>query len=165
MQLASKATSRFNHQYLGTEHILLGLLQEGSWVVEEVLSHLHVDPRQLRSDVENLLQGGPEMIAMGRPPSKPRAKDVIQFSMAEAGDLNHNYVGVDTSPGLAARARRRRRPDVEPSRCDAGKRASGHIVPDRSLAVDHPTRERRGRRELKGIAAPTPAVCPYWAGA
>ena len=97
MQLASKATSRFNDQYLGTEHILLGLLQEGSWVVEEVLLHLHVDPRKLRLDVETLLQSGPEMTATGKLPSKPKAKDVIQYSVEEACHLNHNYVAPNTS--------------------------------------------------------------------
>lgn len=95
MQLANQEAHRFNHEYIGTEHILLGLVKEGSGVAANVLKNLDVDLRRIRNEVEKLVQSGPDMVTLGRLPHTPRAKKVLEFSMEEARNLNHNYVGTE----------------------------------------------------------------------
>ncbi|HBB73098.1 MAG TPA: NDP-hexose 4-ketoreductase, partial [Planctomycetaceae bacterium] len=86
---------RFNHEYIGTEHVLLGLIKEGSGVAANVLKNLDIDLRKIRMEVEKLVQSGPDMVTMGKLPQTPRAKKVIEYSMEEARNLNHNYVGTE----------------------------------------------------------------------
>ena len=95
MQLANQEAQRFNHEYIGTEHILLGLVKEGSGVAANVLKNLDVDLRKIRLEVEKLVQSGPEMVTIGKLPQTPRAKKVIEYSMEDARNLNHNYVGTE----------------------------------------------------------------------
>ncbi|MFG0289914.1 MAG: ATP-dependent Clp protease ATP-binding subunit [Rhodopirellula sp. JB044] len=95
MQLANQEAQRFNHEYIGTEHILLGLVKEGSGVAANVLKNLDVDLRKIRLEVEKLVQSGPEMVTVGKLPQTPRAKKVIEYSMEEARNLNHSYVGTE----------------------------------------------------------------------
>jgi ATP-dependent Clp protease ATP-binding subunit ClpC len=95
MQLANQEAQRFNHEYIGTEHVLLGLIKEGSGVAANVLKNLDIDLRKIRMEVEKLVQSGPDMVTMGKLPQTPRAKKVIEFSMEEARNLNHNYVGTE----------------------------------------------------------------------
>ncbi|WP_339909318.1 Clp protease N-terminal domain-containing protein, partial [Symmachiella dynata] len=95
MQLANQEAQRFNHEYIGTEHILLGLVKEGSGVAANVLKNLDVDLRKIRLEVEKIVQSGPDMVTMGKLPQTPRAKKVIEYSMEEARNLNHNYVGTE----------------------------------------------------------------------
>ena len=66
MQLANQEAQRFNHEYIGTEHILLGLVKEGSGVAANVLKNLEVDLRKIRLEVEKLVQSGPEMVTVGK---------------------------------------------------------------------------------------------------
>ena len=121
MQLANQEAQRFNHEYIGTEHILLGLVKEGSGVAANVLKNLDVDLRKIRLEVEKLVQSGPEMVTMGKLPQTPRAKKVIEYSMEEARNLNHNYVGTEhILLGFAARAGRRGRPGPDESGTEAG---------------------------------------------
>ena len=95
MQLANQEAQRFNHEYIGTEHILLGLIKEGSGVAANVLKNLDIDLRKIRIEVEKLVQSGPDMVTMGKLPQTPRAKKVIEYSMEEARNLGHNYVGTE----------------------------------------------------------------------
>ena len=95
MQLANQEAQHFNHEYIGTEHILLGLVKEGSGVAANVLKNLDGDLRKIRIEVEKLVQTGPEMVTMGKLPHTPRAKKVIEYSMEEARNLGHNYVGTE----------------------------------------------------------------------
>ncbi|MGQ9574941.1 MAG: ATP-dependent Clp protease ATP-binding subunit [Thermoguttaceae bacterium] len=95
MQLANQEAQRFNHEYIGTEHILLGLIKEGSGVAANVLRNLDIDLRKIRLEVEKLVQSGPDMVTMGKLPQTPRAKKVIEYSMEEARNLGHNYVGTE----------------------------------------------------------------------
>src|SRR5690349_13949588 len=97
MQLANQEAQRFNHEYIGTEHILLGLVKEGSGVAANVLKNLDIDLRKIRLEVEKIVQHGPggEQVVMGRLPHTPRAKKVIEYSIEEARNLNHNYVGTE----------------------------------------------------------------------
>src|SRR5947209_18026297 len=101
MQLANQEAQRFNHEYIGTEHILLGLIKEGSGVAANVLKNLDIDLRKIRLEVEKIVQSGPSMVTMGKLPQTPRAKKVIEYSIEEARNLNHNYVGTEhLLPGL-----------------------------------------------------------------
>lgn len=95
MQLANQEAQRFNHEYIGTEHILLGLVKEGSGVAANVLKNLDIDLKKVRVEVEKFVQTGPDMVTIGRLPQTPRAKKVIDYSIEEARNLNHNYVGTE----------------------------------------------------------------------
>jgi len=95
MALANQEAQRFNHEYIGTEHILLGLVKEGSGVGANVLKNLDVDLRKVRMEVEKLVKSGPDMVTMGKLPQTPRAKKVIEYAIEEARNLNHNYVGTE----------------------------------------------------------------------
>src|SRR5580700_2752204 len=95
MALANQEAQRFNHEYIGTEHILLGLVKEGSGVGANVLKNLDVDLRKIRNEVEKLVKSGPDMVTMGKLPQTPRAKKVIEYAIEEARNLNHNYVGTE----------------------------------------------------------------------
>src|SRR5919199_1341571 len=95
MHLANQEAQRFNHEYVGTEHVLLGLVKEGSGVAANVLKNLDVDLRKIRVEVEKIVQSGPDMVTMGKLPQTPRAKKVIEYAIEEARNLNHNYVGTE----------------------------------------------------------------------
>src|SRR3954465_2197344 len=86
MQLANQEAQRLNHEYVGTEHILLGLVEEGAGVAANVLKNLDVDAGRIRPEVEKSVQHGPpgEQVVMGRLPHTPRAKKVIEYSNDEA---------------------------------------------------------------------------------
>ncbi|MCW8139047.1 MAG: ATP-dependent Clp protease ATP-binding subunit [Planctomycetota bacterium] len=95
MGLARQEAQRFNHQYIGTEHILLGLIQEGSGVAANVLRNLDVDPERIRGEVEKIVQDGPTMATLGQLPFTPRAKKVLELASEEATNLRHNYIGTE----------------------------------------------------------------------
>src|SRR3989442_6664696 len=95
MQLANQEAQRFNHEYIGTEHILLGLVKEGSGVAANVLRNLDVDLRKIRLEVEKIVQSGPDMITRRKLSPTPQAKKVIEYSIEEAKNLGHNYVGTE----------------------------------------------------------------------
>ena len=95
MNLARQEAQRFNHEYLGTEHILLGLVQEGSGVAANVLKNMGIDLTKIRMEVEKIVKTGPSMVTMGQLPFTPRAKKVLELSMEEAGSLGHNYIGTE----------------------------------------------------------------------
>src|SRR5438105_7447423 len=95
MQLANQEAQRLKHEYIGTEHILLGLMKEGSGVAANVLKNLDIDLRKIRLEIEKIVQLGPDVVAMGKLPQTPRAKKVIEYSIEEARNLNHNYIGTE----------------------------------------------------------------------
>jgi ATP-dependent Clp protease ATP-binding subunit ClpA len=95
MALANQEVQRFNHEYIGTEHILLGLVNEGSGVGANVLKNLDVDLRKVRLEVEKLVKSAVDMVTMRKLPQTPRAKKVIEYAIEEARNLNHNYVGTE----------------------------------------------------------------------
>src|SRR5262245_34084674 len=95
MQLANQEAQRSNHEYIGTEHILLGLVKEGSGVAANVLKNLDVDLRKIRLEVEKIVKFGPAMESLGNLPQTPRVKKVIEYSVEEARNLNHNYIGTE----------------------------------------------------------------------
>ena len=95
MALANQEAQRFNHEYIGTEHILLGLLKEGSGVGPHVLVNLGVDLNTSRLEVEKRVKAGPEMQAMSKLPLTRRARKVSEFAVDEARNMNHNFVGTE----------------------------------------------------------------------
>ncbi|MGQ0552395.1 MAG: ATP-dependent Clp protease ATP-binding subunit [Planctomycetota bacterium] len=111
MNLAKSEAQRLNHEYIGTEHILLGLVQEGSGVAANVLRNMGIDLKRIRAEIEKLVKGSSTMVPMGNLPFTPRAKKVLELSLEEASQLGHNYIGTEhlllglikESEGIAAR--------------------------------------------------------------
>ncbi len=95
MSFARQEAMKFNHEYIGTEHILLGLVQEGSGVAANVLKNMTVDLEKIRHEVEKIVKTGPSMVTMGQLPFTPRAKKVLELSLEEASQLSHNYIGTE----------------------------------------------------------------------
>jgi ATP-dependent Clp protease ATP-binding subunit ClpC len=95
MSFARQEAMKFNHEYIGTEHILLGLVQEGSGVAANVLKNMTVDLDKIRHEVEKIVKTGPSMVTMGQLPFTPRAKKVLELSLEEASQLSHNYIGTE----------------------------------------------------------------------
>ena len=94
MQLANQEAQRSNHEYVGTEHVLLAIIKEGSGGAAKVLKNLDLDLNKVRGEVEKIVQW-PVGARMGKMPQTPRAKKVIEYSIEEARILNHNYVGTE----------------------------------------------------------------------
>ncbi|MCM8781801.1 MAG: ATP-dependent Clp protease ATP-binding subunit [Candidatus Omnitrophica bacterium] len=93
--LAKEEAKRFNHDYIGTEHILLGLIREGEGVAAAVLENLGLDSEKIRLEIEKLVQAGPSTVISGDIPFTPKAKKVIELAMDEARNLGHNYIGTE----------------------------------------------------------------------
>ncbi len=93
--LAKEEAKRFNHDYIGTEHILLGLVREGEGVAAAVLASFALSPEKIRLEVEKLVQPGPSTVVSGDLPFTPKAKKVIELSIDEARALGHNYIGTE----------------------------------------------------------------------
>ncbi len=165
MQLANQEAQRFNHEYIGTEHVLLGLIKEGSGVAANVLKNLEIDLRKIRLEVEKLVQSGPDMVTMGKLPQTPRAKKVIEYSMEEARNLNHNYVGTEhillgllrEQEGVAAQVLMNLGLKLEDVREEV-LNLLGHGL-DPSESGDRPSGERGGQAESsKSTKSKTPAL-------
>jgi ATP-dependent Clp protease ATP-binding subunit ClpC len=95
MALANQEAQRFNHEYIGTEHILLGLVKEGSASGPTCSRTWTSIFARSASRSRKLVKSGPEMVTMGKLPQTPRAKKVIEYAIEEARALNHNYVGTE----------------------------------------------------------------------
>src|SRR5216684_618250 len=94
LTLAQEEATRFNHNYIGTEHLLLGLVREGEGVAAKVLSNLGVELNQVRYAVEAIIGRG-DRIVLGEIGLTPRAKKVIELAVDEAQRLNHYYIGTE----------------------------------------------------------------------
>jgi ATP-dependent Clp protease ATP-binding subunit ClpC len=93
--LAKEEARRFNHDYIGTEHILLGLVREGEGVAAAVLQKLGVSLEKIRLEIEKLVQPGPTTQIIGDIPFTPRAKKALELAAEEARSLGHNYIGTE----------------------------------------------------------------------
>ena len=101
--LANQEAQRMGHNYVGTEHLLLGLVKEGTGVGANVLKNMGVSLEQLRSEVEKLCSPGPDQVLTGKLPVSPSSKKALEQAIKEAKDLGHNYVGTEhLLLGLAA---------------------------------------------------------------
>ena len=94
LSLAQEEAQRFNHNYIGTEHLLLGLLREGDGVAAKVLVNLGVELEKARNAVEFIIGRG-DRIVLGEVGLTPRSKKVIELAVDEARRLNHHYVGAE----------------------------------------------------------------------
>ncbi|MXX55085.1 MAG: ATP-dependent Clp protease ATP-binding subunit [Gemmatimonadetes bacterium] len=95
LSMARQEAIRLQHDYVGTEHILLGLIREGEGVAAHVLGNLNVDLDQIHERVDESVRRGKATIALGELPYTNPAKKVLEFAMAEARELNHSYVGTE----------------------------------------------------------------------
>jgi ATP-dependent Clp protease ATP-binding subunit ClpA len=94
LSLAQEEAQRFNHNYIGTEHLLLGLVREGDGVAAKVLTDLGVELNQVRNAVEHIIGRG-DRIVLGEVGLTPRAKKVVELAVDEARRLNHHYIGTE----------------------------------------------------------------------
>ena len=137
LQMAREEAARLHHEYVGTEHILLGIIREGEGVAAAVLTNLNVDLEEIHQNIEAIVKKGKAAAAAGPDlPYTSRAKKVLEFAMSEARELNHAYVGTEHlllgvlrgEEGIGAQVRRpgagprrgvwthtgRRRPGIDP---------------------------------------------------
>ena len=94
LSLAQEEAQRFNHNYIGTEHLLLGLVREGDGVAAKVLNNLGVELNKVRSAVEFIIGRG-DRVVLGEIGLTPRAKKVIELAVDEARRLDHHYIGTE----------------------------------------------------------------------
>lgn len=126
VKLAQKEADTFNHPYVGTEHLLLGLIALGEGVAVNVLERMGVSLEKVRMEVERAVGQGPETKTVGNIPFTPRSKKVLQLAMAEAQSLNHTYVGTEhillgllhEGEGVAAQVLRNLGVDLENARIE-----------------------------------------------
>ena len=95
IKLAKKEAQKMNHNYLGTEHVLLGLLKLGQGIAVNVLRNLDLDYETLKTEVERIVGFGPEIQVYGDPVLTGKVKKVFEYANEEAANLNHNYVGTE----------------------------------------------------------------------
>ena len=95
LALARKEADRFNHNFVGTEHLLLGLIKLGQGVAVNVLQKMGLDLETVRQEVEKEVRGGNEQKVSGNIPYTPRVKKVLALAAKEAKALNHTYVGTE----------------------------------------------------------------------
>ena len=144
LALAREEAARLRHEYVGTEHILLGLVREGEGVAAAVLRNLHIDPDEIRESVDAQVKKGITAITRMDLPYTSRAKKVLELAMSEANDLDHEYVGTEhlllglvrEERGLAAQTLTARGVDLASVRAETlrllGQRLPGHDRPART---------------------------------
>ncbi len=124
LALARKEADRFNHNFLGTEHLLLGLIKLGQGVAVNVLQKMGLDLETVRMEVEKQVGTGPDQKMIGNIPYTPRVKKVLDLAKREAKNLNHTYIGTEhillgllrEGDGVAARILRNLDVDIEQTR-------------------------------------------------
>ncbi|MBM3891177.1 MAG: ATP-dependent Clp protease ATP-binding subunit, partial [Verrucomicrobia bacterium] len=129
LNLARKEAERFNHNYVGTEHLLLGLIKLGQGVAVNVLQKMGLDLETVRMEVERQVGSGPETKTIGGVPYTPRVKKVLALASKEARALNHSYVGTEhillgllrEGDGVAARVLKNLDVDIERTRSEVLK--------------------------------------------
>jgi ATP-dependent Clp protease ATP-binding subunit ClpC len=146
IQLARSEAERFNHPYVGTEHILLGLVALGSGVAVTVLDRMGISLESMRLEVEKLVGQGPETKTVGNVPFTPRAKKVLQLAATEARTLNHSYIGTEhillgllrEGEGVAAQVLRALNVDVDTTRVEVMKELDPNFEPGEESETPEP---------------------------
>src|SRR5438309_8652841 len=157
LALARKEADRFNHNYVGTEHLLLGLIKLGQGVAVNVLQKMGLDLETVRMEVEKQVGSGPETKIVGNIPYTPRVKKVLALAGKEAKALNHSYVGTEhillgllrEGEGVAARVLKSLEVDIERTRNEILKELDPNFTPSESEEAEGST----GKKEMK-----TPAL-------
>ncbi|PYJ79402.1 MAG: Clp protease, partial [Verrucomicrobia bacterium] len=140
LALARKEADRFNHNYVGTEHLLLGLIKLGQGVAVNVLQKMGLDLETVRMEVEKQVGSGPETKMVGNVPYTPRVKKVLALAGKEAKALNHSYVGTEhillgllrEGEGVAARVLKSLEVDIERTRNEILKELDPNFTPPES---------------------------------
>jgi ATP-dependent Clp protease ATP-binding subunit ClpC len=158
LALARKEADRFNHNYVGTEHLLLGLIKLGQGVAVNVLQKLGLDLETVRMEVEKQVGSGPETKMVGNIPYTPRVKKVLALAGKEAKALNHSYVGTEhillgllrEGEGVAARVLKNLEVDIERTRNEILKELDPNFAP--------PEAEQEAPSETSRKDVKTPAL-------
>ncbi len=158
LALARKEADRFNHNYVGTEHLLLGLIKLGQGVAVNVLQKMGLDLETVRMEVEKQVGSGPETKMVGNIPYTPRVKKVLALAGKEAKALNHSYVGTEhillgllrEGEGVAARVLKSLEVDIERTRNEILKELDPNFTP--------PESEQEGNGETSKKDIKTPAL-------
>src|SRR3954447_13195137 len=137
LALARKEADRFNHNYVGTEDLLLGLIKLGQGVGVNVLQQMGLDLETVRMEVEKQVGSGPETKMVGNIPYTPRVKKVLALAGKEAKALNHSYVGTEhillgllrEGEGVAARVLKSLEVDIERTRNEILKELDPNFTP------------------------------------
>lgn len=140
LALARKEADRFNHNYVGTEHLLLGLIKLGQGVAVNVLQKMNLDLETVRAEVEKQVGSGPETKMVGNIPYTPRVKKVLALAGKEAKSLNHSYVGTEhillgllrEGEGVAARVLKSLEVDIERTRNEILRELDPNFSPSES---------------------------------
>jgi len=140
LQLARKEADRFNHNYVGTEHLLLGLIKLGQGVAVNVLQKMGLDLETVRMEVEKQVGSGPETKIVGNVPYTPRVKKVLALAGKEAKALSHSYVGTEhillgllkEGEGVAARVLKNLEIDIERTKNEIQKELDPNFTPAES---------------------------------
>jgi ATP-dependent Clp protease ATP-binding subunit ClpC len=159
LALARKEADRFNHNYVGTEHLLLGLIKLGQGVAVNVLQKMGLDLETVRMEVEKQVGSGPETKMVGNIPYTPRVKKVLALAGKEAKALNHSYVGTEhillgllkEGEGVAARVLRSLEVDIERTKTEIQKELDPNFTP--AEADEAGTGEPTSKKDVK-----TPAL-------
>ena len=137
LALARKEADRFNHNFVGTEHLLLGLIKLGQGVAVNVLQKMGLDLETVRQEVEKQSNAGPDQKQVGNIPYTPRVKKVLALAGKEAKALNHSYVGTEhillgllrEGEGVAARVLKNLEVDIERTRNEILKELDPNFTP------------------------------------
>lgn len=158
LQLARKEADRFNHGYVGTEHILLGLISLGHGVAVNALQAMGIDLASVRMEVEKAVGTGPETKTIGNIPFTPRAKKVLALSASEARGLGHSYVGTEhillgllrEGEGIAARVLENLGVDLDEARYEIMKT----LDPDYDPSMEEEFEDEEEREPPSMIGGP-----------
>ncbi|HEY0793010.1 MAG TPA: ATP-dependent Clp protease ATP-binding subunit [Chthoniobacterales bacterium] len=158
LALARKEADRFNHNYVGTEHLLLGLIKLGQGVAVNVLQKMGLDLETVRMEVEKHVGSHPETKMVGNIPYTPRVKKVLALAGKEAKALNHSYVGTEhillgllrEGEGVAARVLKSLEVDIERTRNEILKELDPNFTPPENEAE---TPQEGNKKDVK-----TPAL-------
>src|SRR5881396_492869 len=154
LALARKEADRFNHNFVGTEHLLLGLIKLGQGVAVNVLQKLGLDLETVRMEVEKQVGTGPDQKVIGNIPYTPRVKKVLSLASKEAKALNHTYVGTEhillgllrEGDGVAARVLKNMDVDIEQTRQEILK----ELDPNFNASEETPTGDPAAQPEKAG---------------
>src|SRR5512134_3034902 len=162
LALARKEADRFNHNFVGTEHLLLGLIKLGQGVAVNVLQKMGLDLETVRLEVEKQVGVGPDQKLIGNIPFTPRVKKVISLAAKEAKMLNHTYVGTEhlllgllrEGDGVAARVLKNLDVDIEQTRQEILNELDPNFNSQEEQAVpETPEKTPEKKKEVK-----TPAL-------
>src|SRR5437660_1122817 len=161
LALSRKEAERFHHNYLGTEHLLLGLIKLGQGVAVSVIQKMGLDLEKVRGEVEKQVGTGAETNVQGGIPYTPRVKKVLALAGREAKQLNHSYVGTEhlllgllrEGEGVAARVLKSLEIDIERTRNEILKELDPNFTPPEGEAEEAAGTASGGKKDVK-----TPAL-------